>query len=76
MEILLYSEKKKKRNKMTVDKYIFWAQVGHIANNLDNLDAYKEAKWIENFSFKEKLNDDIQIIDNLLENRSRIKTNG
>ncbi len=58
---------------MTVDQYLFWNEIQIIANNLDNLETYRECKWIENFSFKEKLSDDIQIIDNLLENRSRLK---
>ena len=53
---------------MTVDQYIFWSNIATICNNLDNLDAYKEAKWIENFSFKEKLDVDLKFVDNLLEN--------
>lgn len=58
---------------MTVDQYIFWSEIGYIANNLDDLSEYREGKWIENFSFKENLKYDIQIIDNLLENTTKLK---
>ena len=60
---------------MTVDQYIFWSNIQNVANNLDNLDTYRENKWIENFSFKEDLNVDLKIIDNLLENKSELRTN-
>ena len=51
---------------MTVDKYIFWCNIQHIANNLDDLTEYRGEKWIENFSFKENLDFDIKLINNAL----------
>lgn len=58
---------------MSIEKYMFWSMIQGVAKNLDNTTEYKEKKWIENYAFKEKLNSDIKIIDNLLENRSRLK---
>ena len=58
---------------MTVDKYVFWAQIGVIANNLNSINEIRECNWLENFAFKENLSDDIQIIDNLLENKNESK---
>jgi len=58
---------------MTIDEYLFWSQVNCIANNLDNLTEYRENEWIKNFSFKEKLNVNLKIINNLLENKCELK---
>ena len=52
---------------MSVDKYLFWSNIQYIVNNLNDLDIYREVKWVKNFSFKENLDIDIKIIDNLLE---------
>ena len=58
---------------MTVEKYIFWSNIQYIADNLDDIFEHRDDKWLENLCFKENLNDNIQIIDNLLENRSKLK---
>lgn len=57
---------------MTVEKYIFWSNIQFIVNNLNDLDVYREVKWVKNFSFKENLDIDIKIIDNLLKNEKEI----
>lgn len=51
---------------MTVDKYIFWSNIQNVVSKLDDLAKYKECNWFRNLSFKEDLNDDIKIFDNLL----------
>lgn len=57
---------------MTVDKYLFWSNIGLVVNNLDNLSIYREGKWVENLSFKENLDINIKTCDFLLENENKI----
>ncbi len=61
-----------------IDQYIFWNEIGYIANNLDDLSEYRENKWLENFLFKKEdfknnIQLNIQNLDNLLENITKLK---
>lgn len=58
---------------MSVDKYLFWNMIQGVANKLDDLTEYKESNWLKNLCFKENLDDDIKIFENLLENKTKLR---
>lgn len=52
---------------MSIKKYLFWLyEIQETVNNLDNINLYRESKWLENLSFKGSLDDNIKIVDELL----------
>ena len=58
---------------MTVDYYMFLYGIQEVAKKIDNLTEYNENIWVKNMDFKDNLEYNIKIIDNLLENKVKLR---
>jgi len=50
-----------------IDYYEFLYEIQEIANNLSNIDLYKESKCLENIVFKQDLDSNLKFVNKLLE---------